>query len=191
MTDTVQELQSGVREAALEAARAFAAEVTDLRETDRGKFAILKRNTGNTLAEARGIAWFYRLLNKYAHRRDEEIYFLVATLIGHNKRTETGNFGASMKQLADKSSNREAVERRFAVLLDAGFDRVNGQKAGSELAFRLRQMVKLADSKEVGVDWAQLLIDLRQWNHPDKFVQKRWAASFYAAPQTETPEIAA
>ena len=165
----------------MDAAREFIARVRGL---DRGELAALKRNAGNTLGEARGVPWFYRLLDEDG-RRNPEIPFLVATLLGLNKHSASGDFGQSMHLLSFQHG-AEAVDRRFRILLDSEFELVDGWKpAGGELAYRLRQMVKLAASREVGLDWAQLLLDLRRWNMPGKPVQRRWAESFYAPRHRE------
>jgi len=161
----------------VDAARAFVERVTARK---RGELAVLKRNAGNTLAEAHGAAWFYQLLDDEGWR-NPEIHFLVATLIGWNTKTaSTGNLGHTMAVLKARAS-AESIERRFRILLDADFDRQEGGKpGGGEMAFRLRQLVKLAASKEVGVDWARLLVDLCDWQSPAKKVQRAWAKAFYA-----------
>ena len=182
MTDEVKEQKAGTEKTnlRLDKAREFICRVKAL---DRGELATLKRNAGNTVAEARGVLWFYRLLDD-EERRQSEVHFLVATLVGLNKHNSGTDFGRSMGVLKNKNrANPEAVERRFRILLDADFDRPDGyHAAGGEIVFRLRQMVKLAGSHEVGIDWARLLADLQQWGHPSKHVQKRWAESFYAPP---------
>jgi CRISPR system Cascade subunit CasB len=167
----------------LSAEREFVARVQAL---DRGRQAALKRNAGNTIAQSRGIGWFYSLLRGDQFGRDEEVFFLVATLLAQDRRTLegrrpfSGGFGQTMRQLAERS-NADGVERRFRILLDAEFDLEEGYKpAGGELAFRLRQLVKLAGAKEIGVDWPQLLYDLRRWGAPGKRVQKQWAQSYYS-----------
>ena len=145
---------------------------------DRGELATLKRNAGNTLGEARGVPWFFRLLHVEEEWRNPEICFLVATLIGLNKYTGEGNLGASARRLAHHpNSSPESVDRRFRILLDS--DR-------EQLAYRLRQMVKLMASREVGVDWAQLLMDLRQWHWSGK-PPRKWAEKFYR-PLREAPD---
>src|SRR5436309_2408862 len=48
----------------------------------RGQRACLKRNAGNTLGEARRAKWFYYLLEGQQRGWNEEIHFLVATLMG-------------------------------------------------------------------------------------------------------------
>lgn len=163
---------------------AFEQELQRLRESDRGKLSALRRNVGETLGSARNVAWIHGRLWGL-RRRHEEQFFLLATIFDWNRKPSIrGDFGESMRRLAEGSS-QEAVERRFRVLLDADFDRIwdaqEGMKSGGgELAFRLRQMVKLAASREIGVNWPLLLADLCFWDAPGKPVQKKWARNFYA-----------
>jgi CRISPR type I-E-associated protein CasB/Cse2 len=159
---------------------AFVGRLRDLRI---GDLATLKRNAGNTMAEARGCSWFWRLLDQGDRGRDREIFFLVASLFAISRRGEESNCGGSAARLSHAAGvNSDAIERRFLLLLDADFDRSeDGLPAGGELSFRLRQMVRLAASKGIGFDWAQLLHDLREWRRPGKPVQKRWAADFFPA----------
>ena len=176
----------------LQDARKFVSELETLRDEDRGAFAALRRNAGQTLDSARGAAWIYGRLYSTTRRTHDEKYFLVATLFDLNRRRPIGgDMGATMRLLA-QNAGEEAVKRRFGILLDADFDRIydaqDGSKTGGgELTFRLRQMVKLAASKEVGINWAVLLADLCCWDAPGKSVQKKWARNFYTpqnAPQS-------
>lgn len=164
-------------------AQAFISQLTQLQGDNysRREMAALKRNAGNTLAEARGVGWFYRLLDSDG-RKFPEIYFLVATLWALNPHPSAGNFGHSCHLLwlqkkspsdGEKEKVNSSVARRFNILLDAGME-------GGELAFRLRQCVKLLASQEVGIDWAQFLCDLLAWSWTGKRVQREWALSFYA-----------
>ena len=156
--------------------------VERLRLLPRGEKAALKRNAGNTLAEERNtVGLFFRLLPYGTPEHDEEIYFLIATLIGHNERAFEGDFGRTMRMIKDRTG-QESIDRRFAILLDSDFALVDGYKnGGGELAYRMRQCVKLAGSREVGVDWPQLLEDLLLWNRPDRRIRKKWARSYYGA----------
>ncbi|HET6382153.1 MAG TPA: type I-E CRISPR-associated protein Cse2/CasB [Armatimonadota bacterium] len=158
--------------------------VQRLSQLDRGDLAALRRSAGDTIAEGlRKVPWFYGPRMGVDRGRHEEIYFLVATLYGLNKLGDTGDFGHSMWRLAQAGGNSDAIERRFWVLLDAQFgETTDGGPTGGELSYRLRQLVKLAKSKEVGVHWAQLLHDLKRWGFEDKSVQKKWARNFYPAP---------
>ena len=174
----------------LEEAQVFIKAIRELKESDKGRYASLKRGGGNTLGESRNVAWFHGILGRYAKGRNEETYYLIATLMPLNKHSLSGNFANSLKILKTKKTNEASIDKRFNILLDADFDREGGEAAGGELSFRLRQLVKLLASKEVGVDWAQLLIDLKRWGDVKKQVQKRWAKSFYTSSASdETPTV--
>jgi CRISPR type I-E-associated protein CasB/Cse2 len=171
----------------MEAAREFVQRVQALKV---GELAALRRSAGRTLAEARGMAWFYRLLDP-RDRANPEVAFLVATLMGLNDRPGVGNLGESMRRLA-AAHRPEAVERQFRLLLDSQSRFADGRRpGGGELAYRLRRLVKLAASKGIGFDWARLLVDLRQWMHPDRRVQRRWAESFCAPREGAAADPAA
>jgi CRISPR system Cascade subunit CasB len=49
-----------------------------------------------------------------------------------------------------------------------------------QLAYRLRQAVHLLQANRIRVNWLQLLEDLLYWTHPNRFVQRRWAQSYFA-----------
>ena len=173
-------------------ANRFVSRLEKLRETNRGKTAALRRNAGNTLGEARGVAWIEEWLEG-APRPFDEQFFLVATLFDLNRETaRIGDFGASMKRVADASS--DSFERRFLTLLDAEYDVIEGaqdgaKKGGGELAYRLRGMTRLAASKKVGIHWPILLADLCCWEMPNKPVPKKWARHYYAPHLTTTDEV--
>ena len=159
--------------------------VERLSKLPRSDLAILKRSAGLTLADSRNAAGtFYRLYFGGANDRDEEVFFLVATLYGLNPRGFGGDFGATMRSLVAKGMSRDAVDRRMTMLLDSELDLIDGfRPGGGELAYRLRQCVKLAVSRDVGVNWAELLDDLRKWNHQGKRTQKKWARSYFSRIQ--------
>jgi len=87
------------------------------------------------------------------------------------------NFGESMRVLAKERESShgpelsKAVKRRFSVLLASEDER---------LAHYLRQSVGQLASAGVEVDFVRLLDDLRHWEHPERYVQRKWAASFWA-----------
>jgi len=144
-------------------------------DSARGDLAKLRRCAGRALAESTQVfQLFYRLLPfpVREHEREEERYFLVATLFALNPKSSSArNFGATMAAVANsRSGGREGIDRRMAILLDASFD---------DLHFRLRQLVALAGSVDAGVNWRQLLSDILWWNHPARRVQKRWARSYF------------
>lgn len=166
--------------------------IENLTKLDRGDLAILKRNAGNLISQSRqAITLFYRLLpHEVANSRDEELYFLVATLYGHNREfAEDGDFGTTMHQVkiaregsTEDNGSLSPIDRRMAILLDSELDLIDGfRPGGGETSYRLRQCVKLAAGARVGINWPLLLKDLTQWSNPDKRVRKRWARSYYGA----------
>jgi CRISPR system Cascade subunit CasB len=146
--------------------------ITYLENLSTGDRARLKRNAGKTIAEANeALGLFYGLLPHGVPQYQEEIYFLVATLFPLADGGGKGNFGETLL-LAQSSKNSKGLDRRVEVLLDADL---------SQLHFRLRQSVHFLQSCRVHVNWVSLLEDLLQWNHPDRFIQQRWARSYFGS----------
>lgn len=155
--------------------------ITALGELDRAGLARLKRNAGNRLAKARDAqrVFFQVLPYDITRAAEQEDFFLVATLFPLMPHTMHGiNLGTTLRrvklQRTDAGDNGRSLDRRFEALLDS--DR-------EQLPFRLRQAVRLAAARasgvSVAVDWAQLLKDIRYWEHPDSFVQLQWARAYY------------
>ena len=148
-----------------------------LARLDRGERARLRRNAGRTLAESRDVmGLFFQLLPPGVHPRDEETFFLIATLFPLAGATDEGNLGDALRRAVGER-DKQGVERRLQRLLDAD---------AQQLPFRLRQCVRFLASKGVPVNWAGLLRDVRYWNHPKHLVQQRWARHYFA-PHTIHP----
>lgn len=144
-----------------------------------GELAELRRGCGARIADRPRLLWFAGLVRGSLN---EEAAFLSATLLAQystltiraGRHRGEGDFGQTWRRAIGPNPS-DSLRRRFLLLLDCAL-----QPDGSgDLPFRLRQMVRFAASKEVGIDWPQLMRDLRNWSHPEKFVQKRWARSFY------------
>lgn len=123
----------------------------------------------------------YQLLPSKLYPDDERRFLLVAGLYALWHRgavvpaVRSGkNFGASMRLLVSRgepgTNVAQAVEHRFAVVLGSEDER---------LAHHLRQAVVQLSSAGTNIDFAVLLADLRRWDHPDRFVQRRWAHEFW------------
>lgn len=146
---------------------------------DPGGKARLKRSAGQPLREARNCTGlFYRLLPYGVPAWQEEIYFLVATLYPLADAAKDGDFGLSL-QRARQASNRKGMDRRVEILLDAD---------ATQLPFRLRQAIRYLKANEVRVNWSSLLEDLLDWAKPGRWVQQRWARTYFAdvKPEVET-----
>ncbi len=148
-----------------------------LEELDVGGRARLRRNAGTSLSEARNaMSLFFRLLPPNVAEYHHETYFMIATLFPLCESMGTGaeagrtrNLGATLRS-ARNDNNGSGLDRRMEALLESDPE---------QLRFRLRQAIRLARSARLTVDWAQLLRDVLLWDHPDKFVQRRWAEAYF------------
>lgn len=164
---------------AVDAAEEF---VAKLRGLDRGDLARLKRCSGRPLQECTEVfPLFYRALPSTVRGREweERDYFLVASLFALTE-SARGDMGDAMRRLrAKKQGSEDSLDRRLTILLDCSRD---------ELTFRLRQTIRLLASGEVGLDWSELLCDIRQWTAPWKPTQKKWARSYFGARDVDDNE---
>jgi CRISPR type I-E-associated protein CasB/Cse2 len=144
--------------------------VKHLEELDVGARARLRRNAGMKLEESRNVlGLFYRLLSPIVPERNQWAYFLVATLYPIAESGHSDNFGATLR-MAQNENNSAGLDRRVETLLDSDQE---------QLIFRLRQAVQFAKSNRVPVNWRQLLLDLLQWEHPTRYVQRKWAEAYF------------
>ena len=158
--------------------------ITTLRDetlTPRADRARLRRDAGNTLAEARHPDVFWSKLPPGMKEYDVDWYFLVATLfpLAPDYRDDESwyNFGQSLRAMRPTEKElQKGLDRRVGRLLDADDD---------QLPFLLRQLVQQLAQKEVAVSWEQLLSDLTNWNHDKRFVQYNWARAYFKG---EAPE---
>jgi CRISPR system Cascade subunit CasB len=72
------------------------------------------------------------------------------------------------------------LDRRVERLLDADMH---------QLGFRLRQALHYVQSRSGRVNWVQLLEDVLQWERPSRYVQRRWAESYFVGHTLETEPV--
>lgn len=157
---------------------------------DTGELAMLRRGCGERDPVDGRCPWLVGLIHGIT---SEATAFLVASLLAQYKTTDIrdgrhridGNFGLTWKR-AIAGMDSKSIERRFHILLDADYDPWTGD---GDLPYRLRQLVRYAANKRIGVDWSRLLTDLKFWNQPEKRVQKRWARSFFSNERPEDATI--
>jgi len=145
---------------------------------DRGKMAALRRGLGQppgTCADMFPI--IAPLLPRDCTVRDERRHYLIASLYAyHPANSGMGNMGDHMRQVCN-ADNEAATSRRFSVLLVAHPD---------DLPLYLRQAVSYLKSREQPINWRQLYADLKHWDHPDRYIQRRWANAFWGfRPENE------
>lgn len=147
----------------------------ETRREDRAVLAALRRGLGQPPGT---VADMYRYVVPWlpvnAPRQREAAYYLIAALFAyHPAAGGQGNMGRHFAATCDPQGENTAIERRFTALLAAHSD---------DLDFNLRQAISFLRSKEVPVNWHRLLTDVLAWGHPDRYVQRQWAQSFWGRP---------
>lgn len=162
-----------------------------LQRLDSGGLARLRRSAGQSLNESHNsYTVFYPILPRSVERQDEQaIFFLVATLYalctraGEHERQRGGtSLGTALHQLRQgqlsdqgrANDDRISLDRRVLALFNADSD---------QLPFRLRQIVRLLHSNELSLNWERLLLDLLRWDHPERYIQQRWAREYFTGYQ--------
>lgn len=173
--------------------RSFIQYLRDLIEREElAALAALRRGLGKEPGTAPEM--FPYLVPFLSHRmqpRDEASYYLVAALFAWHQKdwpsddSYSSNLGTSLARLrreqamergAEAPEQGDSTERRFVAMLSS---------TREDLPYHLRQMVGLLRTKEVPVNWLQLLYDVRFWD--DKRVQKRWASAFWGQTAPDQP----
>jgi CRISPR system Cascade subunit CasB len=153
-------------------------------QEDRVELAALRRGLSNPPGETMEMYPYVAPFTQGLTRKQEDAYYLIAALFGlypgeswtsSESRLRT-NLGASLRWFTNESSS-ESIERRFVALLNAHTD---------DLSEHLRQTISLLKSKDIPVDWRQLLRDVINWEDDDRFVQRNWSKAFWGADVQES-----
>ena len=159
---------------------------------DRAALAALRRGLGRAPGEASEMHRYVVPRVQGLNVWQEDAYYTVAALFalhpGKSWRAADGtmrstNLGASLGVMARDNKESASIERRFVALLNA---------RSEELQTHLRNIVSLLKSKEVQIDWTQLLKDINNWNRESRRVQRDWARAFWssvAAANDDAPVI--
>jgi CRISPR type I-E-associated protein CasB/Cse2 len=132
-------------------------------------------------------------LSFYKKEKIEENYLLIARLFGlhpkssRNLEDKYSNLGKSLAEYErevnknkPKSKDDETVsgtEKRFMALLKAREE---------DLADYLQQTVQLLGSKDISINWLQLLKDINNWGNENVNVRRSWARGFWGNTSTNT-----
>lgn len=151
---------------------AFVTFLESLRDRkDTGAMAKLRRGLGKKSGDVEMYPYVMPFMPQNGF--GGEIYFLVGSLFALHPDRPLAR-GYSMGSVFRKIEYSDSTEKRFKALLDADED---------DLAYHLRQAVSLAKSQNVTIDYHKLFFDLKNWTHPEKFVQRNWAMDFWAPHQ--------
>jgi CRISPR system Cascade subunit CasB len=144
-----------------------------VRDENRAALAHLRRGLGKDSATATEMFPYISGWTANLTRRDENAYFLVASLIGlyptnsWKSEEKFNNLGRSFSFLKEDS---DSIEKRFVALLNSETE---------DLPNHLRQIVSLLKSKEAPINWLQLLKDIKFWEIENSNVQRNWAKGFW------------
>jgi CRISPR system Cascade subunit CasB len=166
----------------LERATAFLEALEQRTKNDSGTKATLKRALSG---DDRHIRRTYPFILPYLEgipEYQQDIWIFVACLsIYHNQDSQSApqSFAQSCLNLKNKVQS-QGPERRFRTLLDTALDDIQSP---------ITALVRQFKSQGVKVYYPQLIVDLCNWEHPDQFVQDRWARTFWQAqkPDSEQP----
>jgi CRISPR type I-E-associated protein CasB/Cse2 len=147
-----------------------------------GELAILRRCNQNPLEDPRLFATLGKLgvLESYVHSLIACLYAVYHRAEDKPMEIEKYNFGKIFKDSYDPENQKQ--DKRFRAILSAD--------KGDALAYRLRQAVRLIRSKNLPIDFDELLKHLLNWEHSSKWVQREWAKGYYQGfiDQTINPE---
>ncbi|MCC6998528.1 MAG: type I-E CRISPR-associated protein Cse2/CasB [Deltaproteobacteria bacterium] len=142
---------------------------------DRALLAQLRRAASRE-TEAAAYPIVARFFPAQANPWLEGVLVDVAVLFAEHPEQGERSLAGGLRQLADREGSGDGVERRFVALLGAHAE---------DVTHHLRHAVALLRGAEIALDWNDLFDTLRNWGHPDRFAQRRWARAFWSA-RTDT-----
>lgn len=153
------------------------------REDDRGALAKLRRSLVNFGEDFSAYAVLGGALPAGLPEWKLEDYVLVAGLSAMHRdwADDDRSLGNSLRRLrhALSDAGEGSLDLLFTALLNAERE---------DLPVRLRHVIARLAAREIAVDYARLLADLGRWQHPRRFVQRRWAHDYWVGerPHGET-----
>lgn len=146
---------------------------------DRAALAHLRRGLARKPGDSMEMfPYVGRFINEKTNAAHDRAVFLTAALFADysDAAQNVGDLGRSVKQIAGVS---DSIERRFVALLDADPE---------DLHYYLRQMIDLLKANSVAVNWTELFKDIRAWASESRYVQKKWARSFWGSAATNNQD---
>jgi CRISPR type I-E-associated protein CasB/Cse2 len=158
-------------------------DLTELANPDspnRAALAHLRRGLDRPLDYILGrVGWLFRRVPDFALTDAVLAAGLFAWVKGDCPQTEKVNFGVAFGAGLTLEEKQQR-EKRFIDLLDT--DR-------EEMCYKLRQAITLIARYGIGLDWRLLIQHLGSWNHPDRWVQTKWASGFWAAAEPQPDAV--
>jgi CRISPR system Cascade subunit CasB len=140
---------------------------------DKAALAALLRGLGKPPGAAPEMLRWLSPWTRSLGLREAGIRLQVASLFAlHPSHVTQGNVGSTCAALRELHGASPSLEQRFVALLNCRIEALSGH---------LRRLIGLAEQAGIAVNWAQLLTDLRYWDHPERFVQLAWAHAFWGS----------
>jgi CRISPR system Cascade subunit CasB len=165
--------------------KAFIAHLTKLARPeagDRAALAALRRSLDEETASFAGAApHVVRFLSADSSQKQERIAYLIGGLFAlHSDIIEQNiSFASVLKRISD-ARDSDSLELRFSAML---------KTSAEDLPTHLRHAVSLARSEGQAIPWARLLHDLLRWDHPDGYIQRRWARDYWSQEVSEKTDV--
>lgn len=166
-----------------DAAGRFVERLASLRsKDDRAALAALRRGAGKKPGtEAAMFPWMPWVPDVIDSPEYRAAFHVASLFAMHPAAGGAGTLGDVMRRVR-QATGSDSIEARFVALLQAHPDDLPG---------RLRGCITLAESRDIPVNWQQLLMDLQgllsggDWADD---VRKRWSQDFWAPRQSDSPE---
>lgn len=165
---------------------------SDPQQRDRRKLAVLRRGLADPDGWDIQLATVVNPLLEGVPPNRETIFYQVAALYGLHPvpwatgeqtgfRTDRAFTHALHRYAASKAPGgakalddvKKPLDRRVMALLNADSE---------DVFHHLRHVVRLLRGSDIPVHWAQLIIDLHQWEYNGRPVQRRWSRAWWPAP---------
>lgn len=147
--------------------------------TDREKI-IFRRASGRMLADApNALTQFYRILPEDVSKSCENKYFTVLCLAcKYDKGTKTSFQQILNMARITEGDNAASLDRRIDALMTTSWNDEDGL-----LAVKLSQIMTIIGKSvpEIKPDFDELYNDLKGWDNPSKYVQRKWARTIYSS----------
>lgn len=152
-----------------------------------GQQAALRRSAGRSLKEvdAAALQAFFAAIPPQK-QWDQEKAFTTACIICLWKSEERDSAEPFAKRLgmlrrSKGEDGRNGLDSRFRSIIDSSWNDNDGY-----LAVKLVRLAKMLKSSGYGCpDQDMLYSDLKNWDHPDRFVQRRWMEQYLLTEENE------
>lgn len=115
------------------------------------------------------IPWLGNVKSKW----EKDVHYLIASLFAYHPSSisQPQNIGDVFSKISLKRGDTKSLEKRFKNLL---------KSKPEDLPLHMRQVISLAKSESIPVNWHELFYDLKRWPYESTFPPyEKWANSFW------------